>query len=198
MSETATIHIDGGSRGNPGPASFAFVIAREGQPPVEACACMGKTTNNVAEYTALVRALTRAKELKLRRLRVFSDSELLVKQMNGEYRVKSEDLKSLYADAQELLDAFESVDIQHVRRELNKRADELCNLALDGGSLDAAPPPKAAKLPPGAASDAKVRDDAIACLDAALKASPPPSAELVWEQIWSILEDAGVLKKPKK
>jgi len=168
---------------------------------------MGQTTNNVAEYTALVRALAKAKELGLKRLQVYSDSELMIKQMNGDYRVKNEDLKVLYNEAQELLDAFDAVVLTHVRREQNKRADELCNLALDGGSLTDAPrttsKPSKTKTATGAASDAKVRDDAIACLEASLQAcrtnpSSAPTAEQLWEQLWSILDDAGVLKRAKK
>src|SRR5439155_4913569 len=88
MSEAARllIHIDGAARGNPGPAAFAYVIAREGHPVVEHAECMGETTNNVAEYTALVRALERAGELGGQHVLVKSDSELLVKQMNGVYQ----------------------------------------------------------------------------------------------------------------
>ena len=79
MSDSATVNIDGASRGNPGPAAFAFVIARAGLPPVEEAATLGNTTNNVAEYTALVKALEAAADLGLQRLQIFSDSELLVK-----------------------------------------------------------------------------------------------------------------------
>jgi ribonuclease HI len=128
------IHIDGAARGNPGPAAFAFVIQKEGSPPIEENGLLGVTTNNLAEYTALVRALQRAAELGARRLIVHSDSELLVKQMNGAYRVKSPDLRVLYDRAKELIKRFEQVVIRHVRREQNSRADELCNQALDESS----------------------------------------------------------------
>src|SRR5882724_2747250 len=94
--EVWTVHIDGAARGNPGPGAYAFVLARPGHPPLEMAETLGRTTNNVAEYTALVHALERAAEMHGRRLVVYSDSELLVKQMNGEYRVKNEDLKALY------------------------------------------------------------------------------------------------------
>ena len=94
---TATMNIDGGSRGNPGPAAYAVVIARPGRPPAEEADTIGTATNNVAEYTALVRALGKAAELGAKRLLIHSDSELLVKQMNGEYRVKNESLKELFA-----------------------------------------------------------------------------------------------------
>ena len=132
MSDTPTMHIDGAARGNPGPAAYAVVIARSGLPPVEEAATLGAATNNVAEYTALVRGLERAADLGLKRLAVFSDSELLVKQMNGEYRVKHPDLLPLYQDAKELVKEFDAVPITHVRRGQNARADALCNQALDG------------------------------------------------------------------
>ena len=129
-----TIHTDGASRGNPGEAAFAYVISRDGQPPIEEADCLGEMTNNQAEYTALVRALEHALELGARhRVIVHSDSELMVKQMNGEYRVKNEELRDLYEQACALRRRFDGpVTIRHVRREQNKRADQLCNEALDG------------------------------------------------------------------
>lgn len=132
--EVLTIFTDGASRGNPGAAAFAYVISREGQPPIEEAECLGDTTNNQAEYTALVRALERALQLgPHHRLLIHSDSELMVKQMNGEYRVKNAELRDLYEQACALRQRFEgTVTIRHVRRALNKRADELCNQALDG------------------------------------------------------------------
>src|SRR5215218_2452867 len=123
MTDTPTMHIDGAARGNPGPAAYAVVIARPGLPPVEEAETLGTATNNVAEYTALVKGLERAADLGLRRLAVFSDSELLVKQMNGEYRVKHPDLLPLYEDAKELAKAFDALTIAHVRRGQNARAD---------------------------------------------------------------------------
>ena len=97
--QVAVIHIDGASRGNPGDAAYAVVINAPGREPVEEFGALGKETNNVAEYTALVRALERAKTLGLTRLHIKSDSELLVKQINGEYLVKNEDLKWLFDEA---------------------------------------------------------------------------------------------------
>lgn len=195
-----TVHIDGAARGNPGPGAYAFVLERAGHPPVEVAETLGRTTNNVAEYTALVRALERAAALHGRRLVISSDSELLVKQMNGEYRVKSEDLKALYDEAQALLNEFDRVTIQHVRREQNKRADALCNQVLDG-----AKPRQAAAASPGktkAGLEARVRDDAVACIRSAAAAwargnANDPAPALVWEQLWNLLEEAGVLKKGK-
>ena len=196
MSDTWTIHIDGAARGNPGPAACAYIIARPGAAPLEVAARLGETTNNVAEYTALVRALERAADLGARKLTIFSDSELLVKQMNGEYRVKNADLRVLYDQAQALARRFEKVTLQHVRREQNKRADALCNQALDGKPGTG---PVKGKASPKAGGELRVHDDAIDCLRTAATAwargnatDPPPEA--VWEQLWSILEEARVVK----
>lgn len=208
MTSVATLNIDGGSRGNPGPASYAVVLTRDGGPPVEEADTIGVTTNNVAEYTALIRGLEVAADEGVRRLKVLSDSELLVKQMNGEYRVKSADLQDLFRQAVELRKQFEEVTLAHVRREQNKRADFLCNEALDGrtrrrGEVYAEPSPvsrPSAAKPAKTVGDERVRDDAIECLLAAAEAwathgakNPPPA--MVWEQLWSILEEGGVLKK---
>ena len=207
MSDTATMHIDGAARGNPGPAAYAVVITRDGQPAVEDAATIGKATNNVAEYTALVRGLELAAELGLKRLAVFSDSELLVKQMNGEYRVKHPDLLPLYEEARELKKAFDAITIAHVRREQNKRADALGNEALDGkrgsqASRERERPEERPADSPNLAA-ATVRQDALEVLQSAAQAwasrglgAVPVAA--VWDQLWSILEDGGVLKKKKK
>src|SRR5262245_10478069 len=117
MSDTATMHIDGAARGNPGPAAYAVVLQRPGREVVEEAETIGNATNNVAEYTALVEGLQLATELGVKKLAVFSDSELLVKQMRGEYRVKNEDLKPLYDEAKQLAAGFEKFVITHVRRE---------------------------------------------------------------------------------
>ncbi len=192
------IHIDGAARGNPGPAAYSFVIARPGESAIEEHGLLGNTTNNIAEYTALVKVLQKAADLSLKTLHVHSDSELLVKQMSGEYRVKNADLKELYDEAQELLPRFEKVKIEHVRREQNKRADELCNIALDAGKPRTATPKK--KASGGRANPDAVRDDCVICLQSAQNAwaandPKAPTTEQVWEQLWSILEEGGVLKK---
>lgn len=204
MADTPTMHIDGAARGNPGPAAYAVVLARPGEPVVEKAETMGTATNNVAEYTALVEGLELAAGLGVKRLAVFSDSELLVKQMNGEYRVKHPDLQPLYQEANRLKRQFDSVTITHVRRGQNARADALCNEALDGkgsgkASASAAQRPAAPKKP---VSDAAVRDDALDVLRSAAQAwasrgTGAVPAEAVWEQLWSILEEGGVLKKAK-
>jgi ribonuclease HI len=203
MSEdTAVIHIDGASRGNPGEAAYAIVINVPSRPPIEEYGTLGKETNNVAEYTALIKALEKAHALGLSRLRINSDSELLVKQVNGEYRVKNDDLKALSEEAKGLMRHFKSVTVSHVRREQNKRADELCNLALDGEKpKQLSRAARLPKQPPGMIGDARVRDEALECLRSAKacwqRGETAPSAEIVWDQLWSILQDGGVLRKAK-
>jgi ribonuclease HI len=194
-----TIEIDGASRGNPGPAAFAFVIRRSGHPAHEEAECLPRTTNNAAEYTALIRALERAAEMGASSLDVRSDSELLVKQMNGEYRVKQPELKVLHNEATGLVDRFEEVRIRHVRREENRRADQLCNQALDGkegkGALRGRQGPSQAN----SSREESVRQRALECLQAAARewsrgdAQLPPPAQVL-DQIWSIFDEEGLLK----
>jgi ribonuclease HI len=201
MSEsgTVTIYTDGAARGNPGPAAFAYVLQQDGAADVEVKGVLGTTTNNVAEYEALVRALEHARELGARRVRVYSDSELLVRQMRGEYQVKNEGLRSLFEEATALRRQFDAVAFEHVRRAQNSRADRLCNEALDGdrpARPRAKPRAKAAAAP--AAREA-VREQAMDCLRAVAAAwargNPnDPRPEDVWEQLWSILEEAGALR----
>jgi formyltetrahydrofolate-dependent phosphoribosylglycinamide formyltransferase len=127
-------YIDGGSRGNPGPAAAAFVLSDANGTRLQARAVvLGKTTNNVAEYTGLVKALEAAGKAGAKELSVFSDSELLVRQINGHYKVKSEQIAPLYHQAIELLGGFKSWKVQHVTREKNQEADKLVNQALDLG-----------------------------------------------------------------
>jgi ribonuclease HI len=126
------IYTDGAARGNPGPAAWAVVLEKPDASVVEQSGDLGETTNNVAEYTALVRALELAHTQGGKRLKIHSDSELMVRQMQGIYKVKNAGLLALYKQASELVKKFEKVVFQHVRREQNKRADELCNEVLDG------------------------------------------------------------------
>jgi ribonuclease HI len=127
-------HIDGASRGNPGPASYAVILAAPGgQVVFELGKRIGRETNNVAEYYALLAALDYAVSHGIRALRIRSDSELLVRQMKGQYRVKSADLKPLYERASKLTRQLEYFTIEHVPREMNREADGLANAALDGG-----------------------------------------------------------------
>jgi ribonuclease HI len=125
-------NIDGGSRGNPGPAAYGVVI-RDGSGAMVARLkkYIGQNTNNVAEYFGLIAALDYAQTHGVRSLRVESDSELMVKQMRGQYKVKSADLKPLFERASKMAQGFESFRIEHVYREQNREADALVNQALD-------------------------------------------------------------------
>ena len=132
MPEKIVAFVDGASRGNPGPAAAAFVLKDSAGNRVQAKAFfLGRTTNNVAEYTALVKALEAAKQLGTEELAVFSDSELLVKQVNGDYKVKSEQIRPLCRQAVDLLAEFKNWTVQHIMREQNKEADKLVNHALN-------------------------------------------------------------------
>lgn len=127
----AVLRTDGGARGNPGPAGAGFVIEQDGTCVCRAGFYLGETTNNVAEYQALIHGLENVQALGFRQVTVMADSELVVKQLNGVYRVKNAGLKPLFLRALELLRGFESSDIRHVRREDNVDADEMANLAMD-------------------------------------------------------------------
>jgi ribonuclease HI len=125
-------NIDGGSRGNPGPASYGVVIRNErGEIVAKLKKYIGRMTNNVAEYYGLIAALDYAQSNGVRALRVESDSELLVRQMRGHYKVKSPDLRPLFERAKKMAQTFESFGIDHVYREQNTEADVLANEALD-------------------------------------------------------------------
>ncbi len=141
-------NIDGGSRGNPGPASYGVVV-RDGRGEIVARLkkYIGRMTNNVAEYYGLIAALDYAESHGVRAIRIESDSELLVKQMRGQYKVKSEDLRPLFERAQKMSKAFDSFRIEHVYREQNREADALANEALDEteGKTSGAPPAKKAE-----------------------------------------------------
>jgi ribonuclease HI len=125
-------NIDGGSRGNPGPASYGVVVRNErGEIVAKLKKYIGRMTNNVAEYYGLIAALDYAQSNGVRALRVESDSELLVRQMRGHYKVKSPDLRPLFERAKKMSQTFESFRIDHVYREQNTEADALANEALD-------------------------------------------------------------------
>lgn len=130
-----TANIDGASRGNPGPASYALVLKDAfGKVIFQLGKKIGRQTNNVAEYYALLAALDYAVGHGIRALRIRSDSELLVQQMRGRYKVKSADLKPLHERASKLVRQLEYFVIEHVPREMNREADALANQALDGGA----------------------------------------------------------------
>lgn len=197
-SEVVTIYTDGASRGNPGPAAYAYVIKRPDARDIEAKGRLDATTNNVAEYTALIKALEHAQNLGARNLDVRTDSELMVKQVEGSYRVKNEGLRPLYERALDLIDQFDSFSLRHVPRAQNARADRLCNEALDGDRKKSLPVKSAGSQRPKAPRQ-DVRESAIACLrgvaSAWARGNPnDPKPEDVWDQLWSILEEASVLK----
>ena len=128
----ARLFTDGGARGNPGPAAYGFVLeAEDGTVLAAEGVAIGTATNNVAEYSGLVAGLKRALELQVPSVEVVSDSELMVKQMRGEYRVKNAALQSLFAEAGELARRLGSVEYRHVKRAHNELADRLVNEALD-------------------------------------------------------------------
>ena len=126
------LYADGAARGNPGPAGAgAVLVSPAGHVMAKIGKFLGESTNNVAEYTGLILGLRRAKAMGLKELDVFSDSELLVKQLAGDYQVKAEHLKPLYDEAQALLKGFGDVHLAHVPREENAAADEMSNRAID-------------------------------------------------------------------
>lgn len=129
---TLHIHIDGGSRGNPGDAGFGvYVTDGAGTEKASLYGYLGQASNNVAEYQALLHALRYALAQAAPVVRIYSDSELVVKQMDGRYRVKHENMVPLYREARALMARLPDVTLTHVRREQNKDADRLANQALD-------------------------------------------------------------------
>jgi len=129
--EKLIINTDGGARGNPGPAGIGVVFSdTSGTTIVEFMEYIGETTNNVAEYKALILGLENAKSFKYTEIECRLDSELVVKQLNGQYKVKDSGLKPLYVKVQELA-FFKPIKFVHVRREKNKLADKLVNIAID-------------------------------------------------------------------
>ncbi|MFI5174001.1 MAG: reverse transcriptase-like protein [Terriglobia bacterium] len=132
--EPTIFYIDGGSRGNPGPAGYGVAIKNAAGETVDSRSeYLGVRTNNVAEYSGLLAALEYATSHHLPFIRIFSDSELLVRQMTGRYRVKSPDLLPLFERARELAAQIPRFEIEHIRREANAAADALANEAMDRG-----------------------------------------------------------------
>jgi ribonuclease HI len=132
-----TVHVDGGARGNPGPAAAAAVVrdAATGAVIDEATEVLGETTNNVAEYRGLLLGLARAHALGATEVEVINDSELIARQVNGEYKVKHEAMKALHGQALEALSAFDTWSVRSVPRAQNADADALVNQALDATAL---------------------------------------------------------------
>jgi ribonuclease HI len=132
MRERLTLNFDGGSRGNPGPGGIGVVIAAEdGTPLITLGRFIGQATNNVAEYLALITALEEAARLGARKVLIRGDSQLVIRQMTGEYRVKNVDLRKLYDRAVALVAKFDKADFEHNVREQNSMADKLANLAMN-------------------------------------------------------------------
>jgi ribonuclease HI len=130
--DKVVVHVDGGARGNPGPAAVGAVAADpEGNPLLERGLYIGEATNNVAEYRAVLLALDLAHELGAREVEVVNDSELVARQLGGQYKVKNAGLKPLFKETMERLRTFDAWQVRNVRREENVRADELVNEALD-------------------------------------------------------------------
>ena len=128
-------HIDGGSRGNPGPAAYAVVVsAEDGTRLASLSKYLGHATNNVAEYNGLLAALEYALEHGYGRLKIVTDSELMARQINGQYKVKNANLKVLYDRAHTLIAQFDAFRMEHVRREHNREADRLANEAMDAAA----------------------------------------------------------------
>lgn len=126
------LYCDGASRGNPGPGAYGFVLFQDNDVIFSAGGRMGTVTNNVAEYEGLLKGLEKSLELGASQITVRSDSQLLVRQLNGEYKVKAPHIIPLVQKAQRLLSQFKKVEITHIPREENSLADALCNQALDG------------------------------------------------------------------
>jgi ribonuclease HI len=163
-------NIDGGSRGNPGPASYGVVIRDpRGQVVAKLKKYIGRSTNNVAEYYGLIAALDYAQQHGIRALHVQSDSELLVRQMRGQYKVKSPELRPLFERARKMAQTFASFKIEHVYREQNAEADALANEALDETSGRPAAPRLDANStkpqPPPRKVRARLRNGALIPLD---------------------------------
>ena len=140
MTPRVTINCDGAARGNPGPAGAgAVVVDEDGVVLAEVAEGLGETTNNVAEYTAVIRGLEEAERLGAREVLLRSDSQLLINQLIGRYRVKAPHLQPLHRRVRELMRAFDRVDLEHVPRERNAAADALANLGVDRWLADGRP-----------------------------------------------------------
>jgi ribonuclease HI len=129
-----TVNVDGGARGNPGPAAIGAVLSDgNGEVVAERSETIGRATNNVAEYKALLAGIELAAENGATELEIRGDSQLVVRQVEGRYKVKDATMRELHAEVKKALQAFESWSISHVRREQNAEADRLVNQALDAG-----------------------------------------------------------------
>lgn len=133
----ATLHTDGGARGNPGPAGIGVVLAAEdGEVIAEIAQGIGEATNNIAEYAALIAGLELALSKGVTHVDIYVDSELVVSQLLGKWKIKKDTLRPLAVEARALMNRFESFTISHVKRELNADADKLANQGMDAAALD--------------------------------------------------------------
>jgi probable phosphoglycerate mutase len=173
-------HIDGGSRGNPGPAAYGMTVeTAQGQPVTALGKFIGRTTNNFAEYQGLLAALEYALSHGYPRLRVLTDSELMARQISGQYKVRSPDLKPLFDKARAMIAMLESFSIRHVYREQNREADRLANQAMDDAERGAAPRAPSPKVP-AAAPRKPPAQPGVAVLRAPapqLAKTPPPKPQ---------------------
>ncbi len=129
---SATVYFDGACRGNPGPAAAAYVVEDEDGVVTEDARELGETTNNEAEYAALLAAVTEARELGYTEVEAVGDSQLVVEQVKGNWRCKADNLRPLLHQVNDVVESFDGFRIRHVPREVNERADELANEVLDG------------------------------------------------------------------
>ena len=166
--------IDGAARGNPGPAAYGAVFEdAKGAVKARLSGKLGKATNNVAEYRALLAALAYAREHGWRALKVRTDSELLARQLQGRYKVKSPDLKPLHAEAQHLISSFDYFAVESVPRKLTRSADKLANAALDGRPVARAPRPAKTTPSPEAPASGKTKRIRAIYQDGVLKPLEP-------------------------
>jgi ribonuclease HI len=147
--EELHVYVDGAARGNPGPAAIGVVVlTRQGRKVTAFGEAIGETTNNYAEYTALVHALRLISVFEVDRLRVYTDSELMARQVSGEYKVKEKTLRSLYTQVISMLRRYRDWEIKHIRRENNAEADLMANRALNEGAVEDARPSRVEPPPP--------------------------------------------------
>lgn len=182
-----TLNIDGGSRGNPGPAACGVVICENKTVVYEAGFFLGRTTNNVAEYQGLIHGVKAAIDMGVTELTIYSDSELMVRQITGEYRVKSPDLKPLFDQAQSLLLKLDTWKFSHIYRESNGRADAVANKAMDEKRdvilTGTAPPPSTTT--PAAPPPATKSKSLMQASTTPEKTSPTPPRRDPQAALWS-------------
>ena len=130
--EKIILQFDGASRGNPGKSAIGFILIVNNKIIKEFGECIGEATNNQAEYTALLKGVRSALETGLRHIKIEGDSLLVIKQVLGDWKVYNSILASIHSQVMELLKKFETIELAHIPRDMNKRSDKLCNLALDG------------------------------------------------------------------